>query len=109
MVGTKSGANSMASWVGAIPGTKWRTRNDDREYGGIPSNLPAAMVLGHACQEHPPSTPNGVAEDFSSQLSCGIPVLFADGSVHYLSRSVNMAAYPFTASMADGRVFHLDF
>jgi prepilin-type processing-associated H-X9-DG protein len=109
MVGERSGLRSMSSWVGVIPGAQWQTANDIAEYGGIPSNLPTVLVLGHACQEHPPSTPVGVAEDFSSQHITGINVLFADGSVHSVSGGVNMRVYPFTASIADGRALTIDF
>jgi prepilin-type N-terminal cleavage/methylation domain-containing protein/prepilin-type processing-associated H-X9-DG protein len=108
-VGEKSGLNTMCSWVGAVPGTKWRSANDGANYGGVPANLPAAMVLGHACQNHPPSSSVGVGEDFSSQHPQGINVLFGDGSVHAIHSKINMRVYPFTASMADGRALAVDF
>lgn len=109
LVGEKSGAKSMASWVGAIPGTKWRSANDQEVYGGIPTNLPAAMVLGHACQQHPPSSADGVAEDFSAQHPAGVNFLFGDGAVRTVTPKVNMRVYPFTASIADGRALQIDF
>jgi prepilin-type N-terminal cleavage/methylation domain-containing protein len=61
MVGERSGKAYISTWVGVIPGATWRSMNDDLNYGGIPSNLATSLVLGHACRQHPPSTPNGVA------------------------------------------------
>jgi prepilin-type N-terminal cleavage/methylation domain-containing protein/prepilin-type processing-associated H-X9-DG protein len=109
MVGERSAKNSMSTWVGVIPGATWRSINDTANYGGVPSNLAASLVLGHACRQHPPSTEAGVAEDFSSQHIQGINVLFADGSVHSVHKAINMTVYPFTATIADGRVLNIDF
>jgi prepilin-type N-terminal cleavage/methylation domain-containing protein/prepilin-type processing-associated H-X9-DG protein len=109
MVGERSAANSMATWVGVIPGSSWRSINDQEYYGGPPTNLAASLVLGHACRQHAPSSENGVAEDFSSPHVLGINVLFADGSVHSVHKSVNMQVYPFTASIADGKPMQVDF
>jgi prepilin-type N-terminal cleavage/methylation domain-containing protein/prepilin-type processing-associated H-X9-DG protein len=108
-VGEKSAANTLASWVGILPAATWRSQNDHAAYGGIPTNLPAAMVLGHACRQHPPSADAGVAEDFSAPHPNGVNFLFLDGSVHAVKKSVNMAVYPFTASIADGLAVQPDF
>ena len=108
-VGEKSAANTMAAWAGIVPGGKWTTANDKANYGGIPSNLPAAMVLGHACRQHPPSAAAGVAEDFSSPHINGVNFLFADGSVHAVRQGIDMKVYPFTASIADGIPLTIDF
>ncbi len=108
-VGEKSAANTLATWVGVIPGAQWRSANDVANYGGIPSNLPAAMVLGHACRQHPPSADAGVAEDFSSPHINGVNALFADGSVHSVRTTVKMSVYPFTASIADGIPLDIDY
>ncbi|MGL6076465.1 MAG: DUF1559 domain-containing protein [Fimbriiglobus sp.] len=108
-VGEKSAANTLSSWAGVIPNATWRSQNDTATFGGIPTNLPAAMVLGHACRQHPPSTDAGVAEDFSSNHISGVNFLFLDGSVRSVGKSVNMAVYPFTASIADGLAIQIDF
>ena len=108
-VGEKSAANTLASWVGVIPGARWASANDVATYGGVPSNLPAAMTLGHACRQHPPSAAAGVAEDFSAPHPEGVNFLFADGSVHVVKKSVNMQVYPFTATIADGLAVQADF
>lgn len=106
MVGERSVAKSISTWVGILPGATWKSANDG---GSPPSNLPTALVLGHACKDHPPSSENGVAEDFSSAHIDGINVLFADGSIHCVSGNVNMAVYPYTASIRDGRILQIDF
>lgn len=109
MVGERSAKNSISTWVGVLPGATWRSINDTANYGGVPSNLAASLVLGHACRQHPPSAEQGVAEDFSSAHINGINVLFADGSVHSIHKGINMNVYPFTATIADGRVLTIDF
>jgi prepilin-type N-terminal cleavage/methylation domain-containing protein/prepilin-type processing-associated H-X9-DG protein len=109
MVGERNAGNSMATWVGVIPGATWRSINDQQNYGGPPSNLAASLVLGHACRDHAPNSQSGVAEDFSAPHPLGINVLFADGSVHSVSQYVNMQAYPFTATIADGKAVTIDF
>ena len=108
-VGEKSASKTMASWVGVIPGATWASANDVANYGGVPSNIGAAMVLGHACRQHPPSADAGVAEDFSSPHTQGVNALFADGSVHSVHTGVSMRVYPFTASIADGQALNIDF
>ncbi|QDU18305.1 DUF1559 domain-containing protein [Urbifossiella limnaea] len=108
-VGEKNAQATMASWAGVVPGATWRSANDTANYGGIPSNLPAALVLGHACRQHPPSAAAGVAEDFSSPHVNGVNALFADGSVHAVRQSVSMSVYPFTATIADGKALQVDF
>ena len=108
-VGEKSADATMASWAGVLPNATWRSQNDISAYGSIPSNLPAAMVLGHACRQHPPSASAGVAEDFSGVHPAGVNFLFLDGSVRSVTKSVNMLVYPFTATIADGKVIAIDF
>jgi prepilin-type N-terminal cleavage/methylation domain-containing protein/prepilin-type processing-associated H-X9-DG protein len=108
-VGEKSADRTMASWVGIVPGAMWKSPNDVAYYGGVPSNLPAALVLGHACRQHPPSADAGVAEDFSAKHINGVNFVFADGSVHAVRTSVNMQVYPFTATIADGLAVQVDF
>ena len=108
-VGEKNAKNTMASWVGVIPGATWASANDVANYGAIPSNIAGAMVLGHACRQHPPSAAAGVAEDFSSPHINGVNMLFADGSVHAVRTSINMNVYPFTATIADGIPLQIDF
>ncbi|HYH66378.1 MAG TPA: DUF1559 domain-containing protein [Urbifossiella sp.] len=108
-VGEKNAHMTMASWAGVVPGATWRSANDQANYGGIPSNLPAALALGHACRQHPPSAAAGVAEDFSSPHINGVNALFADGSVHAIRQSVSMSVYPFTATIADGLAVQVDF
>lgn len=108
-VGEKSAAKTLVSWAGIVPSATWASTNDTANFGGPPTNLPAAMVLGHACRQHPPSADAGVAEDFSAPHPNGVNFAFCDGSVHVVRTSVNMAVYPFTASIADGLAVQPDF
>ncbi len=109
LVGERSAANSMSAWPGIVPGSSWRSINDTSNFGGPPSNLPTVLVLGHACRDHPPSSGNGVAEDFSSMHVQGINVLFGDGAVRNVNSAVNMKVYPFTATIGDGIAVEIDF
>jgi prepilin-type N-terminal cleavage/methylation domain-containing protein len=109
MVGERSAKNSISTWVGVVPGSTWRSVNDQANYGGIPTNLATSLVLGHACRQHPPSTTLGVAEDFSSSHINGINVVFSDGSVRSVHGGVSMQVYPFTATIADGLAIEIDF
>ncbi len=106
LVGERSSNKSISTWVGVVPGATWQSANDG---GSPPDNLAASLVLGHACRDHPPSSEQGVAEDFSSGHISGINVLFGDGSVHKVHSGVDMAVYPFTATIADGKVLNVDF
>jgi prepilin-type N-terminal cleavage/methylation domain-containing protein/prepilin-type processing-associated H-X9-DG protein len=108
-VGEKSSNGTLASWAGVLPQATWRSQNDIASYGGIPTNLPAAMVLGHACRQHPPSSAAGVAEDFSAPHSNGVNFLFLDGSVRAVRTSIDMSVYPLTATIADGIPIRVDF
>jgi prepilin-type N-terminal cleavage/methylation domain-containing protein/prepilin-type processing-associated H-X9-DG protein len=108
-VGEKSAANTLASWVGVLPKATWASANDQANYGGIPANLPAAMVLGHACRQHPPSSSAGVAEDFSAPHPNGVNMLFLDGAVRAVRTTIDMKVYPFTATIADGLAVQADW
>ena len=108
-VGEKSADKTLGSWIGVIPGSTWTSANDIANYGGIPTNISAAMTLGHACRQHPPSASAGVAEDFSAPHPNGVNFVFADGSVHSVRTTVSMTIYPFTASIADSLSIQADF
>jgi len=108
-IGEKSATGTLSVWAGVLPGATWISPNDVHNYGGIPTNLPATMVLGHACRQHPPSAAVGVAEDFSAPHPNGVNFAFLDGSVRAVRTSVSMSVYPFTASIADGLVIAIDF
>lgn len=108
-VGEKNAKNTLAAWAGVLPGATWKSANDTANYGGVPTNLPAAMVLGHACRQHPPSAAAGVAEDFSAPHSNGVNFLFLDGSTRAVRTSIDMKVYPFTATIADGLPIQADF
>jgi len=108
-IGEKSAKATLAAWAGIVPGARWESANDLANYGGIPSNLPAAMVLGHACRQHPPSAEAGVAEDFSALHPNGVNFGFLDGSVRAVRKSIDMRVYPFAASIADGLPITVDF
>jgi prepilin-type N-terminal cleavage/methylation domain-containing protein/prepilin-type processing-associated H-X9-DG protein len=109
LVGEKSADRTLATWVGVVPGARWRSANDEAAYGGVPSNIAAAMALGHACRQHPPSAAAGVAEDFSAPHPNGVNFLFGDGSVRAVRTTIDMRVYPFTATIADGLTVTADF
>ena len=43
--------------------------------------------------DHPPNTPGGHLDDFSSEHPSGTKILFGDGSVHLLTETIDLDVY----------------
>jgi prepilin-type N-terminal cleavage/methylation domain-containing protein/prepilin-type processing-associated H-X9-DG protein len=108
-LGERSTDHSLSAWAGAVPG------------GQVPALMapgPApndpigqaegaqALVLAHGNRTHVPSADNPIwdADTFYSKHPRGANFLFGDGSVHFLSSSINGITYEYLCTIAGGEV-----
>ncbi len=100
-IGERNSGHARATWTGAATG------------GSVPAlaspdpadeaALAQALVLGHGNRDHLPSLPGLWDPDvFYSRHTGGANFLFGDGSVHFLSTSINGITYENLCSRADG-------
>jgi prepilin-type N-terminal cleavage/methylation domain-containing protein/prepilin-type processing-associated H-X9-DG protein len=114
-VGERSGNHSPSTWTGAVAGAQtpaWMAGQppyspppgpayDNADYG-------EALVFAHGNATHVPSAdfPIFDPDTFCSMHSPqGANFLFGDGSVHFLSSSVNPYTYQYMCTVAGGEVF----
>lgn len=109
IAGERSSNHSLSTWTGAVPGGLVPALMAP----GPPPNDPItqaenaqALVLAHGNRTHTPSAdaPIWDADTFYSKHPNGANFLFGDGSVHFLSSSINGITYEYLCTIAGGEV-----
>lgn len=110
--GERSGNHAPATWTGAVPGGRcpaWMA--GQAVYSPPPgpayanADFGEAFVLGHANATHLPSADFPIYDPdtfYSMHSTRGANFLFGDGSVHYLTSSINPTTYQSLSTIGGG-------
>lgn len=115
VVGERSGNHSPSTWTGAVTGGQcpaWMaTIPPTAPYSPPPgpaydnADFDEALVLAHCNAMHLPSADFPIYDPdvfYSMHTPRGANFLFGDGSVHFLSSSINPLTYQYLATIAGG-------
>jgi prepilin-type processing-associated H-X9-DG protein len=115
-VGERSGNHSPSTWTGAVPGGRcpaWMATMPPSPYAPPPgpaydnADFGEALVLAHCNASHLPSADFPIFDPdvyYSMHAGQGANFLFGDGSVHFLTSSINPTTYQSLATIAGGEV-----
>ena len=113
-VGERSGNHSPSTWTGAVAGGQcpaWMASQPVVPYSPPPgpaydnADFGEALVLAHCNATHIPSADFPIYDPdtfYSMHSQPGANFLFGDGSVHYLTSSINPFTYQHMATIAGG-------
>jgi prepilin-type N-terminal cleavage/methylation domain-containing protein/prepilin-type processing-associated H-X9-DG protein len=115
-VGERSGNHSPSTWTGAVPGGRcpaWMANQPPRPNSPPPgpaydnADFGEALVLAHGNATHVPSVDFPVYDPdtfYSMHTPRGANFLFGDGSVHFLSSTINPYTYQYLCTMDGNEV-----
>ena len=115
-VGERSGDHAPATWTAAIPGGRcpaWMAVQPPSPYTPPPgaaydnADFGEAFVLAHTNSTHLPSADFPIFDPdtfYSLHAGKGASFVFGDGSVHFLTSSINPATYQALGTIAGGEV-----
>ncbi len=119
-VGERSSDHAPVTWTGAIAGGRcpaWMANQPPTPYAPPPgppydnADFGEAFVLAHGNATHVPSADFPIFDPdvFYSMHTHGANFLFGDGSVHFLSSSINPYTYQYLCTIAGGETFPSDW
>jgi prepilin-type N-terminal cleavage/methylation domain-containing protein/prepilin-type processing-associated H-X9-DG protein len=120
VVGERSSNHAPATWTAAVPGGRcpaWMATQPPAPYAPPPgpaydnADFGEAFVLAHGNATHLPCADFPIFDPdvFYSKHTQGANFLFGDGSVHFLSSSINPYTYQYLCTMAGGETFPSDW
>ncbi len=115
-VGERSGDHSPSTWTGSVPGGRcpaWMATQPPTPYSPPPgaaydnADYGEALVLAHGNATHVPSADFPIFDPdtfYSTHAGKGANFLFGDGSVHFLTSSINPNTFQYLCTIAGGEL-----
>ncbi len=108
-LGERASTLALTTWVGAVP--NGAVKNLSGVPGSVDGEAPV-FAVGHTGTVSEGQTPNnnlGYVDDFTSLHPGGVNFLFGDGSVHFITNTINPVTWVALGSRAGGEVIPAEF